>query len=187
MTSYKYYLIAVLLGVVVAVFLLGSLKKEATRAVIVTNLGNIEIELNPKTPNAVEHFVMRARSGYYAGTRFHRVVPGLLIEGGDPLTSDLENKIKWGKGGSGKLFDDEIFAEDKMVRGVVAMSNHGKNTNDTQFFIVAAEEVPWLSGLHTIFGRVISGIELVENISRMEAGVTGIPNEEIKVIKIILR
>lgn len=154
------------------------------KAKIVTNFGDIEIELNEKTPIAVNRFVSKVKSSYYVGTRFHRVVPGLLIEGGDPLSRNLSLIAKWGSGGSEKLFVDEIFPEDKMVRGVVAMANHGPNTNDTQFFILVAEEVPWLNGQHTIFGHVTSGIEVAERISNLESGVTGIPNEDVRIIDI---
>lgn len=156
------------------------------KAKLVTNYGDIEIRFNENTPIAVNKFVERARSAYYVGTRFHRVVSGLLIEGGDPLSRSLADIAKWGSGGSGKLFVDEIVPENKMIKGAVAMANHGPNTNDTQFFIIAADDVPWLNGQHTIFGYVTSGIEVVEKISKISAGPTGVPNEEVKINKILL-
>ncbi len=90
-----------------------------------------------------------------------------MIQGGDPLTK--ENPTDWtrhGTGGPGYAFPDEIN-QTKLTRGVLAMANSGPNTNGSQFFIVTAEATPWLDGLHTAFGRVVEGYEVVEKIENI--------------------
>lgn len=137
-------------------------------AVMMTNYGDIMLELFAEdAPRTVENFVKLSRSGFYDGVKFHRVIKGFMIQGGDPQSKDND----WsddGRGGPGYTFPDEINAQ-KIVRGTLAMANSGPDTNGSQFFIVTAEAAPWLDGKHTAFGRVVSGMETVTKIENVPA------------------
>jgi cyclophilin family peptidyl-prolyl cis-trans isomerase len=125
-----------------------------------TSEGAIELELYPDdAPKTVENFVKLARDGFYDGVAFHRVIPDFMIQGGDPTGT--------GSGGPGYQFEDE-FNQHRVTRGALAMANAGPNTNGSQFFIVTAEATPWLDGKHTVFGRVTSGMDVVDRISEVE-------------------
>jgi cyclophilin family peptidyl-prolyl cis-trans isomerase len=131
-------------------------------ATIHTNHGAIEVELfDADAPTTVENFRKLAADGFYDGVVFHRVIPDFMIQGGDPTGT--------GSGGPGYQFDDEANGH-KVVRGALAMANAGPNTNGSQFFIVTTEAAPWLDGKHTVFGRVTSGMEVVDAISDVETG-----------------
>ena len=131
-----------------------------TIAVIKTNMGNIEIELFAKeTPKTVENFVTLAKKGYYKGIIFHRVIKNFMIQGGDPTGTGTGGQSAWG----GK-FDDEIVPSLTFEKeGILAMANAGPGTNGSQFFITLAA-TPWLNGHHTIFGKVIKGMDVVKAI-----------------------
>ena len=135
-----------------------------TIAVIKTNMGTIEIELFAKqTPKTVENFVGLANKGYYKGVIFHRVIDKFMIQGGDPTGTGRGGESFWGK-----KFNDEIVKElvfDK--EGLLAMANAGPNTNGSQFFITLAPTT-WLNGNHTIFGKVIKGMDVVKAIGKVE-------------------
>ncbi len=90
-----------------------------------------------------------------------------MIQGGDSLSKDVTAKARWGTGGPGYVFNDEIN-DMKLVRGSFAMANAGPDTNGSQFFIITAAETPWLDGKHTNFGRVIEGMEVVDMIARTQ-------------------
>lgn len=132
---------------------------------LATTYGTITLELfKDKAPKTVENFITLAEEGFYDGTLFHRVIKNFMIQGGDPTTK--ENPKDWtrhGTGGPGYAFADE-FNDSKVIRGALAMANSGPNTNGSQFFIVTTESAPWLDGKHTVFGKVISGYEVVEKI-----------------------
>ncbi len=129
-----------------------------------TNVGDISLELYPdKAPLTVANFVKLASSGFYDGTKFHRVIKDFMIQGGDPLSKDPSKKDFWGTGGPGYTFKDEIN-DIKLVAGVLAMANAGPDTNGSQFFIVTADATPWLDGHHTAFGRVTAGMDIVRKI-----------------------
>lgn len=135
-----------------------------------TNVGDINLELYPdKAPKTVQNFVDLSKEDFYDGTRFHRVIKDFMIQGGDPLSKDESNKSLWGTGGPGYKFEDEQN-DLALVNGVIAMANSGPNTNGSQFFIITAEETPWLQGLHTGFGKVISGMDIVNEIGNTETG-----------------
>jgi peptidyl-prolyl cis-trans isomerase B (cyclophilin B) len=124
-------------------------------AVIKTNRGDINLELNPaEAPQTVNNFVTLARDGFYDGVTFHRVVPGFVIQGGDPTGT--------GKGGPGYRFNDEPVRRSYKA-GTVAMANAGPNTNGSQFFI-CLEDQPGLPPNYTIFGDVTSGMNVVRSI-----------------------
>ena len=131
-----------------------------TNATMQTNQGAIEIELfDDDAPKTVENFTKLARDGFYDGVIFHRVIPDFMIQGGDPTGT--------GTGGPGYQFEDE-FNDHKVVRGALAMANAGPNTNGSQFFIVTADACPWLDGKHTVFGRVTSGMDVVDAIEQVD-------------------
>ena len=124
-----------------------------------TNLGAIRIELFPdEAPKTVQNFEDLAGKGFYDGGTFHRVIDDFMIQGGCPQGD--------GTGGPGYQFEDEPN-EQSVVRGALAMANAGPNTNGSQFFIVTAEACPWLDGKHTVFGRVVEGMDVVDEISRV--------------------
>jgi cyclophilin family peptidyl-prolyl cis-trans isomerase len=139
-----------------------------TKATIDTDKGVIEIELADKgAPKATANFIELAKKGYYDGVVFHRLVPGFVIQGGDGEYghADKLDRGRLGTGGPGYKFADEPFEGD-YVRGAVAMANAGPNTNGSQFFICLAD----LSGgklpkKYTLFGRVTSGMDVVDAIA----------------------
>ncbi|MDP2593476.1 MAG: peptidylprolyl isomerase [bacterium] len=161
--------------------------EDVTVADIVTTSGTISVEfLRDKAPKTVENFIKLAREGFYDGTKFHRVIPDFMIQGGDPLSKDDNKKILWGTGGPGYTFPDEIN-DVKIVRGTVAMANSGPDTNGSQFFIVTTAQTPWLDGKHTVFGKVTSNMDVANNISMSPKGPTDIPLSPIVIEKIILK
>ena len=147
-------------------------------ATLHTSEGAIELELYPEdAPKTVENFVKLARDGFYDGVIFHRVIPDFMIQGGDPTGT--------GTGGPGYQFEDELN-EHRVVRGALAMANAGPNTNGSQFFIVTAEAAPWLDGKHTVFGRVTSGMDVVDRISQADRDANDRPREEITIERVEL-
>ena len=146
-----------------------------TVAVIKTNMGTIEIELFEKqTPKTVENFVGLAEKGYYKGVIFHRVIDGFMIQGGDPTGTGRGGESLWGK-----KFDDEI--DTTLVfdgEGILAMANAGPNTNGSQFFITLAP-TKWLNGNHTIFGKVINGVDVVKAIGKVEKNAQDRPLKDV--------
>jgi len=163
---------------------------EIIKAIIATGKGNIELELYPKVaPKTVANFVKLAKTGFYDGTKFHRVVTDFVIQGGDPLSKTDDLKV--GTGGPGYTFEDEINPKSlglpddliaqyekegyayndslqslPVVPGVIAMANAGPNTNGSQFFIVTAKNQPQLYGKHTVFGKVVKGMDAVRKIQQ---------------------
>ncbi len=126
------------------------------QAVMSTSEGDITFELFPDaSPETVENFTKLANDGFYDGLTFHRIIKDFMIQGGCPEDS--------GRGGPGYTFKDE-FNDHKVVRGALAMANAGPNTNGSQFFLVTTEAAPWLDGKHTVFGQVVSGMDVVDAI-----------------------
>ena len=105
------------------------------------------------------------KDGFYTGTKFHRVITDFMIQGGCPNSKD-DDWSDDGTGGPGYYFQDEINNH-PLVRGSLAMANGGANTNGSQFFIVTAEATPWLDGKHTNFGKVVSGMDVVDKIEAL--------------------
>src|SRR3989338_7499337 len=140
------------------------------QVILHTNLGDITLELfTDQAPKTVANFVKLARSGFYNGTLFHRVITNFMIQGGDPLTKHFSKD--WsvhGTGGPGYRFEDEPN-DVKLVHGVLAMANSGPNTNGSQFFIITAPATDWLQGKHTGFGKVITGMDVVTKIENAKA------------------
>lgn len=136
---------------------------EGKTAIIQTNLGTIEFELLPDiAPKTVENFKKLARSDFYDGTTFHRVIPSFMIQGGDP-NSKNPDRSKHGTGGPGYTIDAE-FSDQKHVRGIVSMARSSDpNSAGSQFFITV-DNAPHLDGQYTAFGRVTKGMDVVDKI-----------------------
>jgi peptidyl-prolyl cis-trans isomerase B (cyclophilin B) len=130
-------------------------------AIIETTRGKIEVNLFAgEAPNTVNNFVFLAREGFYNGTKFHRVIPNFMIQGGDPTGT--------GTGGPGYKFGDEVGpgrVPHRHAKGSLSMANAGPNTNGSQFFITHAPQ-PHLDGKHTVFGQVIAGQDVVDSIKQ---------------------
>lgn len=133
-------------------------------ATLHTNHGPIVLELfSDLAPRTVDNFTKLAKSGYYEGTKFHRVILGFMIQGGDPLTRDDSMQGRWGTGGPGYTFADEIHQDNRNEIGTIAMANAGPNTNGSQFFINTSDNA-FLNAKHTVFGKVVSGMDTVSAI-----------------------
>ena len=139
-------------------------KAKTEVAVIKTNMGTIELELFSKeAPKAVENFTKLANKGYYDGVIFHRVIDNFMIQGGDPTGTGRGGESIWGK-----PFEDEFSPDLKFDQpGLLAMANAGPGTNGSQFFITLAP-TPWLNNHHTIFGKVINGMDVVQAIGKVQ-------------------
>lgn len=138
--------------------------KKAPIVVLETNAGKIELKMYPEaSPLAVENFVTHAKNGYYNGLIFHRVIKDFMIQGGDPTGTGMGGESIWKKEFKNENTPNLVF--DKPF--LLAMANHGPNTNGSQFFITTVP-VPHLNGGYTIFGEVISGqkaVQKIENVS----------------------
>lgn len=147
------------------------------RAVLTTSDGRMVFELYADTaPNTVNNFVALARDGYYDGTIFHRVLAGFMAQGGDPSGR--------GTGGPGYTFADETAARPALEeRGLLAMANAGPNTNGSQFFVTFVP-TPWLDGLHTVFGHLVEGDDVLSAIDLRDPVVGG-PAETLLSVEII--
>jgi peptidyl-prolyl cis-trans isomerase B (cyclophilin B) len=147
-------------------------------ATLHTNHGAIEVELfDDDAPKTVENFTKLARDGFYNGVIFHRIIPDFMIQGGDPTGT--------GTGGPGYTFEDE-FNDNKVVRGALAMANAGPNTNGSQFFVVTTESAPWLDGKHTVFGRVTSGMDVVDAIEQVATDARDKPHDDVVIERVEL-
>ncbi len=153
-----------------------------TVAIIQTNMGTIELELfADKTPKTVENFVGLANKGYYNGVIFHRVIDNFMIQGGDPTGTGRGGQSLWG----GK-FEDEFVPELKHNgAGILSMANAGPNTNGSQFFITL-KETPWLDGRHTVFGKVIKGMEVVQAIGKVPTNQQDRPLKDVVMEKVTI-
>ncbi|MEE8470290.1 MAG: peptidylprolyl isomerase [Dehalococcoidia bacterium] len=144
-------------------------------AIIETEKGNLVLELFASdVPVTVNNFVFLAREGFYDGTTFHRVIPGFMAQGGDPTGT--------GAGGPGYRFEDE-FGEHTHVAGALSMANGGPDTNGSQFFITYAAQ-HHLDGLHSVFGQLIEGLDVLESLTPGDPFTPGFTGDTI--IRIII-
>ena len=136
-------------------------------ALIDTNRGQILADLyEQETPVTVNNFVTLARNHFYDGLRFHRVIDGFMAQTGDPKSADEAKQAEWGTGGPGYQFADEFRSKLTFDSpGILAMANSGPATNGSQFFITFAP-TDFLNGRHTIFGKVISGDDVLDKLTR---------------------
>lgn len=156
-----------------------------SQALIKTNYGNITVKLyGADSPKTVNNFLNLAQKDFYNGTKFHRVIKDFMIQGGDPSSKEADNSL-WGTGGPGYKFDDEFNAH-KLVAGSLAMANAGPGTNGSQFFIVTAASTPWLDRMHTNFGEVVEGMDVVKKIEAVETGSADRPVKDVVVNSIEL-
>ncbi len=163
---------------------------DVVKATMVTAGGDIELELYTKAaPKTVANFVKLAKAGFYDGTKFHRVISDFVVQGGDPLSKTDDPRV--GTGGPGYAFEDEInpkslgvpddiiaqyetqgYKYDYLLKslpvdpGYIAMANAGPNTNGSQFFIVTTKPQQYLYGKHTVFGKVVKGMNVVLKIKQ---------------------
>lgn len=175
------------------------LLKKYSQAELETNYGNFSIKFfNDKMPITVANFLNLADSGYFDGTKFHRVIKGFMIQGGDPLTKDDDKKDYWGTGGPGYVIEDEHVADPELsnLSGTISMANAGPNSGGSQFFINVADNTfldfdkEPLNSKHPVFGKVISGMDVVEKISRVKTlspGYLDRPVEDVIIKKINLK
>ncbi|KAF8425146.1 cyclophilin-like domain-containing protein [Tirmania nivea] len=149
---------------------------------IATNLGNLNVELSPEfAPKAVYNFVKLAQKGYYNGVSFHRNIRNFMIQGGDPTGTGRDGTSYWGKN-----FNDELEGPLKHdARGVLSMANKGKNTNSSQFFITY-RAVPHLDRKHTIFGKVVGGLEVLDRLETSPTDSNDRPVKDIVINEIVV-
>jgi cyclophilin family peptidyl-prolyl cis-trans isomerase len=140
-----------------------------SNATLHTNAGPISVEFfDEDAPKTVENFRRLSSEGFYDGLKFHRVIKDFMIQGGCPQGT--------GTGGPGYTFEDEPN-QHRIVRGALAMANAGPNTNGSQFFVVTAQECPWLDGKHTVFGHVTDGMDVVDKLEGAETDGQDRPRE----------
>lgn len=175
---------------------------EGTKVTLHTNHGDIKVVLfDEQTPKAVENFVTHAKDGYYDGITFHRVIKDFMVQGGDPTGTGAGGESIWGE-----AFEDEFSRELFNLNGALSMANAGPDTNGSQFFIVTLSEVPdrmlgqlapagypeeiikvfeneggtpWLDGAHTVFGHVLEGMDVVNEIQEVETTMSDKPLEDV--------
>ena len=161
-------------------------------AVLETNQGTVEIELYKDTmPITAGNFEKLVKEGYYDGIKFHRVIDGFMIQGGDPLTKDDSMTARWGTGGPGYSIADEHIAGPLLtnVRGTISMANAGPNSGGSQFFINLVDNTgldfdkPPFSSKHPVFGRVIAGMDVVDAIGGVAVGAGDRPVEAVVIKK----
>ncbi|EAC6656102.1 peptidylprolyl isomerase [Listeria monocytogenes] len=178
-------------------------------AEMITNRGTIRIKLFPEiAPKTVENFVTHSKNGYYDGLIFHRAIPEFMIQGGDPDGRGTGGESIWGES-----FEDEFSTEAFNLRGALSMANAGPNTNGSQFFIVQKPDMPadmlgqmeqagfpvevieaykqggtpWLDGRHTVFGHVIEGMDVVDEIANLPTGMQDKPVNDVVIEKINIK
>ncbi len=177
-------------------------EEKGPKATIKTNMGDITVQLFPEeAPKTVKNFIELAKKGYYDGVIFHRVIEDFMIQGGDPTGTGMGGESIYGR-----TFEDEFSREAFNLYGTLSMANAGPNTNGSQFFIVTAKQVPaqmlkqlkdggwpeeiveeyakvggtpWLDHRHTVFGRVVEGMDVVLKIEGVERNAQDRPLEDV--------
>lgn len=160
-------------------------EKKEVRAVIETKFGEIEIKFFPDVaPMHVENFTKLAKEGFYDGTIFHRVIPGFMIQGGDPNTKG-PNQMLYGTGGPGHNVKAE-FNKIQHKRGILSMArSQNPDSAGSQFFIVVKDSL-FLDGQYTVFGEVVRGMEVADQIVNLPRNPRDLPNERVEMkVKVI--
>ena len=157
-----------------------------TKVTIATNFGDIEFQLLPElAPETVRNFVTLAQSEFYNGTLFHRVIPGFMIQGGDPNTKKPELRSQWGMGGPGHNVKAE-FSSRSHLRGIVSMARAADpDSAGSQFFIVTTDST-FLDNEYTVFGEVTQGMDVADKIVNLPRDQTDCPEQEAKMVKVTI-
>ena len=145
-----------------------------TQVILHTTMGDITLKMNDDMPITTGNFVKLCKEGFYDGVIFHRVIDGFMIQGGDPTGT--------GMGGPGYTIEDEFGKGHSNVRGTIAMANAGPNTGGSQFFINTVNNT-YLDNAHPVFGEVVSGMDVVDKIGRVDTDRNDKPLDDVKIIK----
>ncbi|MBP5210248.1 MAG: peptidylprolyl isomerase [Bacteroidales bacterium] len=158
---------------------------------IKTSMGDITVKLYKETPLHRDNFVKLAKSGYYNGLLFHRVIPGFMIQGGDPFTKDKTKESQYGTGGPGYTIPAEIVPGKTHKKGALAAARRGdsvnpaKESSGSQFYLVQdAEGCKHLDGQYTIFGETLSGLDVIDSIAAVQRNNRDLPLTPVKIISI---
>ena len=156
-----------------------------TAAIIKTSFGNIKFNLVPDiAPETVRNFSQLTKSGFYDGTLFHRIIPGFMIQGGDPNTKNPD-KSMWGQGGPGYNLKAE-FNSRSHLRGIVSMARStDPDSAGSQFFIVTSDST-FLDRQYTVFGEVVEGMEIVDKIVNLPRDGNDCPKQEAKMLEVTI-
>ena len=149
-------------------------KSENNIVIMNTSMGNIKIELYNHMPITSNNFAQLVENGFYDGVIFHRVIDGFMIQGGDPTGT--------GMGGPGYVIQDEFKSGNSNNRGTIAMANAGPNTGGSQFFINLVDN-NFLDSKHPVFGKVVEGMDVVDEIAKVATDANDRPLEEVKILK----
>src|SRR3989344_2296218 len=144
------------------------------KVLLKTNMGDIVIELDKNMPITAGNFEALVKKGFYNGVIFHRVIPGFMIQGGDPTGT--------GMGGPGYKIKDEFTSNNRNDRGTISMANSGPDTGGSQFFINLVDN-NFLDGKHPVFGKVVSGMEVVDAISKVKTSAGDKPIEDVVILE----
>jgi len=142
-----------------------------------TDMGEITIALDPEMLITAGNFETLVKKGYYDGVIFHRIIPGFMIQGGDPTGT--------GRGGPGYAIQDEFSRKNRNDRGTIAMANAGPNTGGSQFFINLVNN-NFLDGKHPVFGEVVEGMEVVDKISKVKTGLADKPLQNVTILHAVM-
>jgi len=156
-----------------------------TDVIIKTDFGSIKFSLLPDiAPETVRNFLELVKSGFYNGTLFHRVIPGFMIQGGDPNTKNSD-KSTWGQGGPGYNLKAE-FSSRSHLRGIVSMARaNDPDSAGSQFFIVTSDST-FLDKQYTVFGEVVDGIEVADKIVNLPRDGNDCPEQEVKMLEVTI-
>jgi len=144
------------------------------KVLLKTNMGDIVIELDKNMPITAGNFESLVKKGFYNGVIFHRVIPGFMIQGGDPTGT--------GMGGPGYKIKDEFTSNNRNDRGTISMANSGPDTGGSQFFINLVDN-NFLDGKHPVFGKVVSGMEVVDAIGKVKTGAGDKPLQDVVILE----
>jgi peptidylprolyl isomerase len=175
----------IIFSIVFLILIIGGIyfmtKEKSDKVLLQTSKGDIVIELYDNMPVTAGNFKKLVSEGFYDGIIFHRVIDGFMIQGGDPEGT--------GRGGPGYVIDDEFVSGSSNLKGTIAMANSGPNSGGSQFFINLKDNTyldwdkPPYSSKHPVFGEVVEGMEVVEEIGKVSKDENDRPLEEIKIIK----
>lgn len=167
------FITAVLL-IALTIYLIMAKSNNSTKVLLKTNMGDITLELDSSMPITADNFASLVKKGFYNGVIFHRVMDGFMIQSGDPTGT--------GTGGPGYEIKDEFTNNNRNNRGTIAMANAGPNTGGSQFFINLVDN-NFLDSKHPVFGKVISGMDVVDKIGKVKTNTNDKPIQEVKIIE----